>query len=193
MKPSLKSVGIVTSALALAALAAPADAQFGGLFGGSRNRNANDDRSDKCSESRRSTGSRIAGGILGSLAGSAAGSVGGLLTYVPVAALTDTLTASIACRLDPEEQQQAAEATLEATRGADENSAPEVGQMAMWTSESRPDVSGTSTVTASENAVNDDGLQCLMVTDVIIVDGEEARAEKRMCRRPPAARYTIAA
>jgi hypothetical protein len=30
------------------------------------------------------------------------------------------------------------------------------------------------------------------VTDVIIVDGEEARADKRMCRRPPA-RYAIVA
>lgn len=193
MKPNLKSVGIAISAIALAVLAAPADAQFGGLLGGSRNRNASDDKSDKCSESRRSTGSRIAGGILGSIAGSAAGRAGGLLNYVPVASLTDTLTASIACRLDPKEQEQAAEATVEATRGADEASPPEVGQMAMWTSESRPDVSGTSTVTASDSEVNDDGLQCLMVTDVIIVDGEEARAEKRMCRRPPAARYTIAA
>jgi hypothetical protein len=30
------------------------------------------------------------------------------------------------------------------------------------------------------------------VTDVIIVNGEEARADNRMCRRPPA-RYAIAA
>ena len=40
--------------------------------------------------------------------------------------------------------------------------------------------------------VNDDGVQCIRVTDVIIVNGEETRAEKRMCRRPPA-RYAIAA
>ena len=193
MKPGVKSAGLVASALALAALAAPAGAQFGGVFGGSRSRSSSSDEQDKCSEQKRSTGSRIAGGILGSIAGSAAGSVGGLLTYVPVAALTDTLTASIACRLDPKEQEQAADATLEATRGPDENTAPEVGQMAAWTSETRDNVSGTSTVTASDSDVNDDGLQCLMVTDVIIVDGEEARAEKRMCRRPPAARYTIAA
>jgi len=184
----------MASTLALAALAAPASAQFGGVFGGgSRNRNSNSGEQDKCSESKRSTGSRIAGGILGSIAGSAAGSVGGLLTYVPVAALTDTLTASIACRLDPKEQEQAADATLEATRGPDENTAPEVGQMAAWTSETREDVSGTSTVVASDQQVNDDGMQCITVTDVVIVKGEEARADKRMCRRPPAARYTIAA
>ena len=30
---------------------------------------------------------------------------------------------------------------------------------------------------------------CLTVTDVIIVDGEETRAPKRMCRRPPTNRY----
>ena len=192
MTRNFKSIGIMASALALAALAAPAQAQFGGVFGGSRNRSANTDRQDKCSESRRSTGSRVAGGILGSIAGSVAGNAGGFLGYVPVAALTDTLTASIACRLDPQEQEQAADATLEATRGADESTAPEVGQMAAWTSETRTDVSGTSTVTASD-ATDEAGLQCITVTDVIIVEGEETRADKRMCRRPPAARYAIAA
>ena len=108
-------------------------------------------RTKCCRRPKRSTGSRIAGGILGSIAGSAAGSVGGLLNYVPVAAFTDQITASIACRLDPEEQEQAADATLEATRGADESAAPEVGQMAAWTSDTREDVSGTSTVVASND------------------------------------------
>jgi surface antigen len=178
--------------LALAALAAPAQAQFGGVFGGSRNRNSDDTAKDNCTDARRSGGSRIAGGILGSIAGNAAGAASGLLSYVPVAALADTLTASIACRLDPKEQEQAADATLEATRGADESSAPEVGQMAAWTSETREDVTGTSTVVASDEA-GADGLQCITVTDVVIVEGEEARADKRMCRRPPAARYAIAA
>ena len=194
MTPSLKSAGILASVIALAALAAPAEAQFGGVFGGSRNRSSNNNQQDKCAESNRSTGSRVAGGILGSIASNVVGNPGGLLTYVPVAGLTDQLTASIACRLDPEEQQQAADATLEATRAADgtEEGSPEVGQMAMWTSETREDVSGTSTVTASDQQANDDGLQCIRVTDVIIVDGEETRAEKRMCRRPPA-RYAIAA
>src|SRR5688572_14613535 len=174
---SFRSAGVIASALALAALAAPAEAQFGGVLGGAR-RGSSSDPQDKCSESKRSTGSRIAGGILGSIAGSAAGNVGGLLTYVPVAALTDTLTASIACRLDPEEQKQAAEATTEATRSADgtEEGVPEVGQMAMWTSGTREDVTGTSTVTASDQTVNADGLQCIMVSDVVIVKGEETRA-----------------
>jgi hypothetical protein len=64
--------------------------------------------------------------------------------------------------------------------------------MAEWTSLTREDVSGTSTVAASDET-NADGLQCITVTDVIIVKGEETRADKRMCRRPPAARYAIAA
>lgn len=185
-----RTIGWAPAALAVAAMAAPAQAQFGRLL-----RGASPDRtSDGCAEGEsRSSGSRIAGGILGSLAGSAAGRVGGVLHYVPVAELADQLTASIACRLDPEEQKQAADATLEATRAADgsEEGAPEVGQMAAWTSNTRDDVSGTSTVVASDEA-DADGLQCITVTDVIIVDGEEARADKRMCRRPPA-RYAIVA
>jgi len=188
---NLKSAGLAASALALASLAAPAQAQFGGVFGGSRSSNRT---SDGCAEGRsRSTGSVIAGSILGSVAGSAAGRAGGVLNYVPVAAFTDTITASIACKLDPEEQKLAADATLEATRGTEEGAAAEVGQMAMWTSETREDVSGTSTVTASDTEVNADGLQCIRVSDVVIVKGEETRADKRMCRRPPAARYAIAA
>jgi hypothetical protein len=64
--------------------------------------------------------------------------------------------------------------------------------MAAWTSDTREDVSGTSTVVAR----NDDagaGMQCITVSDVIIVKGEETKADKRMCRRPPAARYALVA
>ena len=109
-----------------------------------------------------------------------------------MAAFTDVISASIACKLDPKEQEQAAEATAAATRGADDLSEPEVGQMSEWTSNTRQEVSGTSTVTAKDSP-REDGLQCITVSDVIIVGGEETRADKRMCRRPPAARYAIAA
>src|SRR3990170_2754152 len=181
--------GMAASALALAVLAAPAQAQFGGLLGGSR---ASSRTSDGCAEGRsRSTGSRIAGGILGGIAGGVAGRAGGVFNWVPVAGLTDQLTAAIACKLDPEEQKQAAEATLEATRVAEEGGDVEVGNMAAWTSGTREDVSGTSTVVAKNDA-GADGVQCITVTDVIIVSGEEPRADKRMCRRPPA-RYALAA
>ena len=30
---------------------------------------------------------------------------------------------------------------------------------------------------------------CMTVTDVVIVDGQETRAPKQMCRRPPTNRY----
>lgn len=185
----LRLAGLAASALALAGLAAPVQAQFGGLIGGSR---ASNRTSDGCAEGRsRSTGSRIAGGILGGIAGGVAGRAGGVFNWVPVAGLTDQITAAIACKLDPEEQKQAAEATLEATRVAEETGDVEVGKTSAWTSETRQDVSGTSTVVARNDA-GADGLQCITVADVIIVSGEETRADKRMCRRPPA-RYTLAA
>ena len=188
----IKFAGVAASAFAIAVLAAPAQAQFGGLLGGRSRDRSNADKPEGCKEVRRSAGSRIAGGILGSIAGRAAGGVSPLLNYVPVAGLTDQLTASIACRLDPEEQKQAADATLEATRGSQESGAAEVGAMGAWTSNTREDVSGTSTVVAS-NELGNNGLQCITVSDVIIVKGEETTADKRMCRRPPAARYAIAA
>ena len=84
----MKSFGFAAAALALAGLAVPAQAQFGGLFGGSRNRSS-EDKPEACKENKRSTGSRIAGGILGSIAGRAAGGVSPMLNYVPVASLTD--------------------------------------------------------------------------------------------------------
>lgn len=180
--------GVAAAALALSAMAAPAQAQFGGLLRGARSA---EKTSDGCSEGKsRSAGSRIAGGILGSIASSAAGRAGGILNYVPVSEFTDQITASIACKLDPEEQKLAADATLNATRG-DDGGEVEVGSMSAWNSNTRDDVSGTSTVIAREDSGNDD-LQCITVSDVIIVKGEETRADKRMCRRPPAARYAIA-
>ena len=190
-----KSIGVAACALACLALAAPAQAQFGGLLGGAA-RGASDAAtstdSNGCPKGKkRSSGSRIAGGILGGMASSAAGRVGGVLNYVPVAEFTDQISASIACKLDPAEQAQAAEATLEATRSATDGDA-QVGSTSAWTSNTRENVSGTSTVVARSNEDNN-GMQCIMVTDVVIVNGEEARADKRMCRRPPAARYAIAA
>jgi len=188
----LRMSGFAAAGLALAAMGAPAQAQFGRILGsGVRAATTGGDTTDGCSEGKsRSTGSRIAGGILGSLASSAAGRAGGVLYYVPVESLTDQLTAAIACQLDPEEQQQAADATLEATRG-DSNEEAEIGVSASWTSNTREDVSGTSTVVARDDP-EEDGLQCITVADVIIVKGEETRADKRMCRRPPA-RYAIVA
>ena len=53
--------------------------------------------------------------------------------------------------------------------------------------QSRPGVTGSSTVTA-HNTTAAEG-ECVTVTDVVIVDGQETRAPKRMCRRPPNNRF----
>ena len=120
------------------------------------------------------------GSIVGSVAGHVAdraglGSVGG----VPLPT-SELLSEAITALLDCKEQQQAARATDEAVRGG-------VGTTSTWESESRPNVSGRSTVTAE--AAADDGSHCLTVTDVVIVDGEETTVPKKMCRKPGQARY----
>ncbi len=140
---------------------------------------------EQCQEQRqerRRTGRRI-GGILGGIASNFGGHVGGVAGavtgYLPVGEL---LGEAIASMLDCDEQQKAAGATQKVVEEASaERSA--VGTTATWESTTRPGVHGSSTVTAQD----DDG--CMTVTDVVIVDGEETRAPKRMCRRPPSNRY----
>jgi surface antigen len=122
------------------------------------------------------------GGVLGGVAGAFGGRIGGaagvVTSVLPVGAL---LGEAIAGLLDCREQRQAATATEEAVRGG-------VGTTAGWESETRANVTGSSTVTAAE-PLADSGDQCLTVTDVVIIDGQETRAPKRMCRRPPNNRY----
>ena len=187
----LRFVGALTAACSLAFLGTPGQAQFGGLLGTARN-SQSADTTDGCIEGKsRSAGSRIFGSVLGPLAGRAAGRASSVFSFVPIAGLTDQLTAVIACKLDPEEQKQAAQATLDATRGDGEAAEVMIGSTAAWTSSTREGVSGTSTVVA-RNDQDEDGMQCLMISDVVIVRGEETRAE-RMCRKPPAARYALLA
>ena len=187
MRHSVAGLG----ALALVVIAVPVQAQFGGLLG-DVSRAATDQSADQCANGKkRSTGSRVLGSVLGSVTNRAA-SRAGVYSWVPVSGLTDQLTAAIACKLDPEEQKQAAQATLDATRGDGDKAEVAIGTSAAWTSNTRADVSGTSTVIA-RNDQDTDGMQCIMVSDVIIVQGEETRADKRMCRRPPAARYALSA
>lgn len=124
------------------------------------------------------------GGIMGGLANSVLGragvpsSVAGV--SLPVGSL---LSDAIISLLDCKEQQQAANATNEAIRGG-------VGTESSWQSESRPNVSGKSIVTADE--ILADGGNCLTVTDVVIVDGEETTVPKRMCRAKGASGYARA-
>jgi hypothetical protein len=184
-----RQIGVCGAAFALVALAAPAHAQFGGMLS-SLGRSSQTKTAEGCPKGKkRSAGSQIFGSIAGSVAGSAA-SRAGIYSWVPISGLTDQLTAAIACKLDPEEQKQAAQATLDATRGEGDAADVAVGSSASWTSGTRADVSGTSTVIA-RNDEDDGSLQCIMVSDVIIVSGEETRADKRMCRRPPAVRYAL--
>lgn len=191
-KTYFRFAGLVAGALALAGVAAPAQAQFGSILRSGTRAATSEDTGGCDNGKKRGVGSRLLGGLLGEAANTAASRTG-VTSWVTVPDVTDQLTDAIACRLDPDEQRQAAQATLDATRSVAENgSEPEIGESAAWTSNTREDVSGTSTVLARNNDERG-GLQCITVSDVIIVSGEETRAEKRMCRRPPAARYALAA
>ena len=119
---------------------------------------------------------RFLGGVVGSVAGeSAAARTEGWVTR-----LGTSVGEAISSLLNCTEQAQAEAATEEALAGG-------VGTTVTWTSESRPNVTGSSTVTALED--REDGGRCLTVTDIVIVDGEETRAPKQMCRIPPSNRF----
>ena len=129
------------------------------------------------SQRRRSRGRGI-GGMFGSIVGGRLGGAAGLVTSVlPVGEL---LGEAIAGLLDCREQQQAAGATEQAVRGG-------VGTTANWQSETRANVTGSSTVVAADTTSVEG--ECMTVTDIVIIDGQETRAPKRMCRRPPNNRY----
>lgn len=185
---------LVAAMAALGLFAQPAAAQFSGLLRSAPRDAVNDAQRDGgCADGKsRSTGSKVLGGFLGRVAGRAASSAG-VSSWVPIPEVADQLTSAIACKLDPKEQQQAADATLKATRSdeggvADDGLVP-VGSSAEWTSESRAEVSGRSTVSARDEQAG--GGDCITVTDVVIVKGEETTAEKRMCRPPGSRRYSL--
>lgn len=121
------------------------------------------------------------GSMLSSIGGSVLGHVGAGSEVVSLALpATSYLSDELLKMLDCKEQQQAAKATDQAIRGG-------VGTEVAWTSESRPNVSGTSKVTSQEKMA--DGGNCLTVTDVVIVDGEETTVPKKMCRAKGASAY----
>ncbi|MEO6432645.1 MAG: hypothetical protein ABIO29_01535 [Sphingomicrobium sp.] len=114
------------------------------------------------------------GNILGGIADSALGRFGGAAGSIASSfSAGSMLSDAIINMLDCKEQQQAAKATDQAIRGG-------VGTEVTWTSESRPNVAGKSTVTAEQKLA--DGGQCMTVTDIVIVDGVETSVPKRMCR-----------
>ena len=169
---------------------APAQAQFGGLLrkvtSPTPTPSSSETDNGGCPKGKK--GNKVGRGILGGVIRDAVGdaaSKAGVYSYVPISEVSGTLTDAIACRLDPAEQVQAAKATEEITRGE------QVGATANWTSETRENVSGSSTV-ASKNKLAD-GTSCMNVTDIVIVEGEETRVSKKMCKRPGEARYALAA
>ncbi|MBU0825971.1 MAG: hypothetical protein KKA44_12940 [Alphaproteobacteria bacterium] len=179
----------VPAMLAVCMLAVtPAQAQFGSLLRKATTPapKPSSDENGGCPKGKKgsSIGRNILGNVLNDAVGDAA-SKAGVYSYVPIGEVSGTLTDAIACRLDPGEQVQAAAATEEVTRGE------EVGATSSWTSATRENVSGSSTVVA----VNQEGggRRCMNVTDFIIVEGEETRVTKRMCKEPGQARYVVAA
>ena len=212
----VRSVSLGAAALALVC-ALPARAQFGGLSLGSLGKKSStaETTSNGCPEGKKKS---VGASILGSMAGSMANRVGGrFASFVPMPEFATILTNAIACKLDSKEQKQAADATLAVTRGDDTTGTVAVGQTAEWTSSSRKDVKGKSTIVAVEQVPaapaaspgkgkgKDVGKsskggtqlasasQCITVSDVVIVAGEETTASKRMCKAPGQARYTLMA
>lgn len=177
---------IIGAALVLAT--PPVAAQFGGLsiprIPSGSNSSAKSSTDSGCKSPKKKKGAAIFGDIVGRVAGDQISRTGAG-RFLPVSEFSSTITEAIACRLDPEEQKQAAEATDEALRTG------EVGETAEWTSGTRENVTGKSTVSAQGPSAG--GAKCMMVSDVIIVDGEETRAEKRMCRAPGQTRYVLTA
>ena len=166
----------------------PAQAQFGSLLRKATTPAPKPSSNDNggCPKGKKgsSIGRNILGNVLNDAVGDAA-SKAGVYSYVPIAEVSGTLTNAIACKLDPAEQVQAAAATEEITREG------EIGSTANWTSETRENVTGSSTV-ASKNRLAD-GTSCMNVTDIVIVEGEETRVSKKMCRGPGQSRYVLAA
>ncbi len=135
------------------------------------------------SEARSTRRSVISG--LGSLGRRFVGSNPVSRTVESVIPAQSMLTDAFLDMLDCDEQQKAARATDEVTTRAETQG---VGTTAAWRSESRPGVSGTSTVTEVDTP-GAAGRRCMTVTDVVIIDGEETSMPKRVCRTPPSTRY----
>ncbi len=144
-----------------------------------------DAQTTKCQPKKKRGGGMfgaIAGGIAGSALGGWAGAPGALIAAgLPVASL---LTDAIIRKLDCKEQVKAATATDTAVRGG-------VGTTSTWESDTRPGVKGSSTV--RDQRASADGGSCMLITDVVIVDGEETTVDKKMCRKPGGGNYVLAA
>jgi hypothetical protein len=167
-------------ALLLAGLLAVVPAAM--LSGGPAIAQAETAAPQKCQDTAEKKAKRsMFGSMLGSIGGSFLGRAGAAGSVVAAALpAASYLGDELLKMLDCKEQQQAAKATDQAIRGG-------VGTEVSWKSESRPNVTGKSTVTGKEQLA--DGGDCLTVTDVVIVDGEETTVPKKMCRAKGASAY----
>lgn len=131
--------------------------------------------------------SRGRGQLLGGIFGGVIGAVAGLddVGVLIAGAVGAVLVGEIACKLSQEEQEKASEATFAVVEQET------VGAVAKWQSPTRGGVSGSSTVTALNTEPN--GRKCLTITDVAIIDGEETRVSKQMCRGAGQSKYAIMA
>lgn len=148
------------------------------------NTSKNTDNPSSATGCKKSRGrGQLLGGIFGGVIGSVAGldGVGAALAGAAGA----VLVGEIACKLSQDEQKKAAEATFAVVEQE------KVGAVANWQSPTRGGVSGSSTITALSTEPN--GRKCLNITDVAIIDGEETRVAKKMCRGTGQSQYTIMA
>ncbi len=165
---------------------APAQAQFGGLLRKVTTPapKPSDDGKGGCPKGKKgnSIGRNILGNVINDAVGDAA-SKAGVYSYVPIGEVSGTLTDAVACRLDPGEQVQAASPCHLRQRGGRRDR--------RFDPVDRPDSAATVKV-ASINTEGG-GRRCMNVTDFIIVEGEETRVTKRMCKEPGQTRYVVAA
>jgi hypothetical protein len=141
-----------------------------------------DSQATQCQPKKKKSG--MFGAIAGGIAGTALGGWGGSAASLLAVPVTSMLTDAIIAKLDCKEQVQAATATDSAVRGG-------VGTTSEWQSETRPGVKGSSTV--RDQRASADGGSCMLITDVVIVDGEETTVDKKMCRKPGGGNYVLAA
>ena len=143
-----------------------------------------DSPAQKCTPKKKRSGGMF-GAIAGGIAGTALGHSGVGSTLIGIGLpVTSLLTDAIMRKLDCKEQVKAATATDNAVRGG-------VGTTSTWESDTRPGVKGSSTV--RDQRASADGGSCMLITDVVIVDGEETTVDKRMCRKPGGGNYVLAA
>jgi hypothetical protein len=127
---------------------------------------------------KRSPFGKMLGDIAGAVVADQAKGLG--LGYRERSTIAQTISGSIACALQPAEREKAEAASTKAVGRP-------VGTTETWKSETRPDVHGSSTVTAQ--TVSADGTICKNVRDAATIDGEETIVMKRMCLAPGAPGY----